>query len=300
MSKKISIVMAYYNRKEQLEFTLKTIADSNYKNKEVIIVDDASDDDQRIESLVNNFLNLDIKIIRINEIDKKHINSCIPYNVGIKNASGEIIVIQNPEVCHIGDCLTLIAMTLKENEWLTFNCYGLGTFNDNKELISLYSKTSKKIEDIKSFIDIKYKGAGNSANFTTEIDNIGGWLNHHKWFYRPYHYLGAIKKDTLDKIGGGFCELYKDGFCAEDDDFLATLIYHNIKFKTPNFNELLPFAIHLRHKSSSNSFNKNEKRAINFNILKQRLHSMNFDNGGNFFWLYIARIPKAELIHYTS
>ena len=40
-------------------------------------------------------------------------NPCIPYNIGIKAASGDIIVLQ-PEVMHIGDCLSFINDNLNE------------------------------------------------------------------------------------------------------------------------------------------------------------------------------------------
>ena len=40
---KISIVMPYYNRKEQLLNTLYTIDKSEHEDKEVVIVDDGSD-----------------------------------------------------------------------------------------------------------------------------------------------------------------------------------------------------------------------------------------------------------------
>ena len=99
MTHKISIVMAYYNRKEQLLFTLKTINDSHHKNIEVIIIDDASDESNRLENIIHNYP-FYINLIRIEPTDKKHVNSCIPYNIGFKNITGDIVIIQNPEVCH--------------------------------------------------------------------------------------------------------------------------------------------------------------------------------------------------------
>ena len=104
ISKKISIVMSYFNRKEQLKLTLQSIK-SNYLNKEIIIVDDNSREDQKVESFINTFKNnLDIKVITITEKEKTWVNPCIPYNIGIKAASGDIVVLQNPEVMHVGDC----------------------------------------------------------------------------------------------------------------------------------------------------------------------------------------------------
>ena len=53
--KKISIVMSYHNRKSQLLTTLKTIKKSKHPNYEIIIVDDGSDEDHRIENLQNEY-----------------------------------------------------------------------------------------------------------------------------------------------------------------------------------------------------------------------------------------------------
>ena len=51
----ISVVMAYYNRKQQLEATLKSIAKQSIKDVEVIAVDDASSEDHRIEDLTDQY-----------------------------------------------------------------------------------------------------------------------------------------------------------------------------------------------------------------------------------------------------
>ena len=55
MDKKISIVMTYWNRKKELKFTLETILRSNYTNKEIIIVDDCSDNEHRLEEFIKTF-----------------------------------------------------------------------------------------------------------------------------------------------------------------------------------------------------------------------------------------------------
>ena len=118
INKKISIIMAYFNRKDQLKITLETIKSSKYKNKEIIIVDDNSRIDQRVDLFIDNYRNdLDIKVITIKENEKNWVNPCIAYNIGIKEASGEIIVLQNPEVMHVGDCLDFISKNLKYRDW---------------------------------------------------------------------------------------------------------------------------------------------------------------------------------------
>ena len=51
---KISLLLVYYNRKQQLINTLESIYKSKHIDQcEIIIVDDASDEQHRIEDLLN-------------------------------------------------------------------------------------------------------------------------------------------------------------------------------------------------------------------------------------------------------
>lgn len=71
IKKKLSIVMAYFNRKEQLIMTLESLKKSNYLNKEIIIVDDNSREDQRVELFIDKYRkDFDIKVITIKEMKK--------------------------------------------------------------------------------------------------------------------------------------------------------------------------------------------------------------------------------------
>jgi len=67
---KISIVMAYYNRRALLIKTLESITNTTYIDFEMIIVDDASIDSQRINDLPDVFSTLNLKIIRVDKKDK--------------------------------------------------------------------------------------------------------------------------------------------------------------------------------------------------------------------------------------
>ena len=56
--------MPYYNRRHLILHTLKTIAQTEYKDIEVIIVDDASDPEYQLDDIVNNYW-FPIKLIKI-------------------------------------------------------------------------------------------------------------------------------------------------------------------------------------------------------------------------------------------
>ena len=177
---KISIVMAYYNRKSQLRITLKTISQSDFDNKniEIIIVDDASDNDQIIDSqLMDEFQQLNITMIRIDPVDKTYLNPCIPYNKAIKKCKGDIILIQNPEVCHIGDILMFVCNNLELGDYMTFNCYGLANMKENDIIVNKMSSGDGPcggIKNIKQYIQTRQKKKGGNSLFSK---NVGGWLN---------------------------------------------------------------------------------------------------------------------------
>ena len=72
--------------------------------------DDNSNDENRLEEEIKQFT-FSIKLIVISKEEKgDRINPCIAYNRGFAEATGEIIMIQNPECYHQGD---IINHTLK-------------------------------------------------------------------------------------------------------------------------------------------------------------------------------------------
>lgn len=198
--KRISIVMAYFNRKSLLIETLRSISKIRYKNLEVIIVDDASADYERVEDLQEQFKF--IKVIRIEPSEKNYQNSCMPYNKGIAEASGEIIILQNPECSYIGDVLHYANTNLNDTNLLSFSCYAL-------------DPTQTKLLSYRTYPEYYLKSLPQQI-----WNDIIGWYNHS--VYRPvgYHFCSAILKSNLDKLGG-FDERYAPGYAYEDDEFLV-------------------------------------------------------------------------------
>ena len=139
--KKLSIVTAYYNRKELFIRTLKTINNSKYaKDIEVIVVDDGSREEERLEDLLGTF-NFDFKVIRLNPENKWYYNPSVPFNVGIKAATGKLTMLQNPECLHVGDLVSTAIENIKDSDYFSFGCYSLtediterfGTINFNSD-----------------------------------------------------------------------------------------------------------------------------------------------------------------------
>lgn len=253
----ISIVTGYYNRKPQ---TIKTLEQYQnlYADKydfEVIIVDDFSNDENKLEDIINHF---DFKIKLIKVIDKKWINPVIPYNIGFQNIhpKTEYIVIQNPEIFHCGNIFEHVLNNIKEDEYYTYPVFASPDFIYNEELYNIkenynnnfisridynffhfdydfykekypdtiYLKPNQAYRHFMSVGRVQKRICNKYNIFYTKgfIETFKGWYNHKVHNPCNYHFLSALHKNTLHKIGG-FCEEMKDGYWYDDNDFLNRL-----------------------------------------------------------------------------
>ena len=222
----ISIVMGFFDRHIQLERTLRTIKKSLYQDYEIIIVDDASDkplilSDERV------------RVIRIEKENKWWVNPCIAYNIGFKEAKGDIILIQNPECRHDGDILTFVANNIEKNIYLS---------------IPVFAADSTTTELIEQGKELSH----------SELSVGSKWLNHP--YYRPlnFHFCTAIIKEDLDELGG-FDERYADGIAFDDTELIRRIYRKGMQIKTCEY----PYAIHQWHSSGHWNnpalFKKNER-----------------------------------------
>lgn len=248
----ISIVMSYYNRLEQLIYTLKQFENSIYKDFEVVIVNDASSKEHNIDELIYMF-KYPIKLINISDEWKKekgYLNPCIPYNIAFKHAIGKKVIIQNPECCHIGDLIDYVDKNLDENDYFTFSCLSLDE-NITKQMRNIFDKTTKNL--------VKLNGT---------------WYNHPTINCRNLHFTSAIFKSKLD-ILGGFDEKYAFGYCYDDDEILFRIkkLGLNVKCISPDDN---PSVIHQWHQSyyldNKNINNLNNRNKLLFEELKKNLY----------------------------
>lgn len=199
----ISIVMAYRNRRQLLINTLNTIRLSEIKDIEVIITDDCSDEAERIEDLKYPF---PIKVIRIDPKDKWYFNPCIPYNLAMKEAKGEIVVIQNPECMYTCDILADVVKRITNDNYLAYAVYSL-----NKE-------TTEKLQHL-TYDKSIYTKLLNSVTFKDRGDvRVDGWFNHSHWRPAGFHFLTALTNDNLKRIGY-FDERFATGVDYDDMEF---------------------------------------------------------------------------------
>lgn len=190
---------------------MRSISDSDHKSEiEIVIVDDASGDDHRLESVICDF-DLNIKLIRIDPNDKKWVNPCVPFNIGFKNATGDLIIFQNPECMHIGDIVSVSRNLIKSNLYLNFGCYS--TDKVTSEKLSFLSKFD--IGHVRNVLNPM-------VNRAPIVDGENAWYNHP--IYRPsgLHFCSAIMKDDLVDLGG-FDELYSQGVGYDDNELIVRI-----------------------------------------------------------------------------
>ena len=199
---KISVVMAYYNRKELLHRTLKSIAKTKHSDYEVIVVDDASGDNHRVESFLTEFPFL--KIVRIEKKDKWYYNSCIPFNKGFESVTGDVVVIQNPECLHVHDVLSYVAKEINDSNYITMSAYSI-----DEVLTNSIPDILKKGELLGFFSSLPQQSV---------LDHVG-WYNHSIYRSVYYHFCAAITKKNLNIIGG-FDNRYAGGAGWDDVDFV--------------------------------------------------------------------------------
>jgi glycosyltransferase involved in cell wall biosynthesis len=224
--KKVSIILPYYNRKDLILLTLKSLEHfySN-KNLEVVIVDDSSSEEHRLENHLD--FNLDIKLVRLE--NKNGINPCYPYNVGVRESSGEILILSSPETLHSRDMFEISNdfKDLNDDTYLLFSVFCL----THPSIIS----NIKTINDITYVLDVInevecefHKNLGeNGYSFNNKF---GSWYTHSQYRASGLNFFTAITRSRYYKLSG-FDERFRGGTGFDDDEFRDRLIESNVEFK---------------------------------------------------------------------
>jgi GT2 family glycosyltransferase len=87
----VSVIILYYKRRETIRETLDSVIRQEYANREIILVDNHSEDDLR-EALASALVG--VKLIEM----PQHLGACAGRNAGIRAARGEILVFLDDDV----------------------------------------------------------------------------------------------------------------------------------------------------------------------------------------------------------
>lgn len=201
---KISVVMAYFNRKQQCLITLDTIQRSEAKNRlEVIIVDDGSAPEHSLSGLDVDRYSFPIHIWKVRDGCKSWRNPVVSYNFGISKAQGEWIILQNPEVCHIGDICNFVDTRADPKIYYAFQVFATKSPNET-QLVTDH------------LLDIAWI----SSQLGKQIQ--GQWYCHHQYRSKAYHFCTAIHRTKLELVGG-FNPSFQNGIDYDDDELLCRI-----------------------------------------------------------------------------
>lgn len=229
----ITIVMTTYNRPKQTHFTLKKISESEYKNIQIIIVDDYIEEQYSIEDLEK--YNLHIDYVRIS--NKFWVNPCVNYNIGFKLIKGGKIIIQNAEVCHVGDVIDFINKNLKDNEYYVFDVLSISSL-ENNEILYKEKLTYDKIPEITKYCN--------------------GWFQHTSYSNRNFHFLTAITANTF-KLIEGFDYDFCVGTSWDDNEFVFRIKKNNIPIKNIKNDVSQIMGIHQWHAPTPSTYHSQGK-----------------------------------------
>jgi glycosyltransferase involved in cell wall biosynthesis len=216
---RLTIVMTYWNRKAQLQNTLRSIAQYGH-DINIIIVDDCSTDGQDITCFEAD------KISVITLKNKTWVNPCIPFNIGFSLVNSDIVLIQNAECMHIGDIIGHALANCKKGTYISYGAFAI------KQHLNEPLSQAKDVESfIKPYMDSTIVENSNSAWYTHQV-------------YRPaaFHFCAAITKQDLYELGG-FDERFANGSGYDDNDFIDRIRKKRMRVEIVH----PPFVIHQWH-----------------------------------------------------
>lgn len=249
----ISIIMTASNRSKQTYFTLRTIQNSSHKAIQVIIVDDSDKDPITREELEK--FPFYINFISIDRQNKNWINPIVNYNIGFGYIQGSRVVIQNAEVCHVGDVLGYIGTQILDDNYYVCDIRASKSLDTNNLIYENNINSIDIYKNNKLFIKWWYQGKNRLVN---------------------YHFLSALTTQTFNKIKN-FSYDYTMGLYYDDDDFLLKIIANNIKINNLFHDKYYFGGIHLWHSSSLRKIIRKIESNENIFIEKKEYYLKNKD-----------------------
>jgi GT2 family glycosyltransferase len=256
---KISVVIPTYNRAEILYRTLYSLCRQKDNNYELLVsVDDDQDKYEESVSVCKSFINEGASVRYFYTGQYKRGDGwsleSYPYNVGIRHAVGEIIILNSGDVISISNTIDQHRQRHKVDSVYVSTVHALIQEVQNK--IDDYDwKSNPSSLLFKGSCYKMFTGIGKSYTAAYEYEDAG----------TPYHFQMSIRKDYLHKIRGFDEDFYGIMPCGDDD------LAHRIKKLGLNFvytPEIL--AVHQFHKCPELITNKQSRS----NKLAESGHSL--------------------------
>lgn len=261
-NERVSIILPYFERPEVLTITLRSLQALYTKSQiEIVIVDDGSHPD--FKPIIPEGFTLPTKLVTI--FNKDGINPCTPINIGVMEASSELILLSSPEIVHTESIFDAMDnSSVGENECLFFNVFALTDNNLNSRLISSESHRAFKAI-FTSFESALVEDLGN--NGYSWSNSYGSWYSHPKYRKTDLNFLSLIRRESFLKVGG-FDERYRRGSGFDDNEFRRRMLSRGFEFRYVGSST----AIHLIHDEISTRHDFNIGINSNEKLFKSRLY----------------------------
>jgi hypothetical protein len=163
------------------------------------------------------------------------VNPVVNYNIGFTFIKGSKVVIQNAEVCHVGDPLSLINVGIENDNYYAFDVKSSNSFDDNEKIYR--------------------SDVSNTSIYNKPGINWLAWYQHASHSNRFLHFFTALTRQTFYKIQG-FSYDYTMGKDFDDDDFLLKFKSQNITLLNIENEKYSCGGIHLFHQNAYKGYCK--------------------------------------------
>jgi len=254
MLMKISIILAIYNEEKYIKRCLRSLADQNYKNFEIIAINDGSTDNS-FEIIKN----LKFQILNLNLFEQKHQGPAVARNSGVKKAKGDILVFVDGDMCFDKGFLEKLIKPVIlgkakgtysteeyvanwENVWA--RCWNYNWNLPSKKRIDF--KRKDQLKDFRAILKTEF----DKVDGFDDIGYIDTWTLSEKLSYNPkpvkakyYHYNPSTLKEVFNQAKWVAKRQYKLGPLGKMIAFIRASmpfsiligIRKTIKYKEPQF-----------------------------------------------------------------
>lgn len=189
---RVSIVISTYNGGKFIERALKSVINQTFRDFEVLVVDDASNDDTKEK--VRNFVYQDPRFQLI-ELRENSGGGAVPRTIGCKASHGEFVAFLDQDDLYMPDYLEKKIVYLNNHPKINFLSSLAWTFDDKtREVINCeYGGPVNTMVRREVLEKVNY-----FKDFQTNVDDVGMW----------YRYIKAYGTEMSISIPGAPITLY--------------------------------------------------------------------------------------------